>query len=178
MHKHVLLVAALTANLLTGCGGGGGDAASPAQAVALAPVSTSAAGITQTALPEVDQYIQGQLIEQKIPGITLVAVREGKIVYSKGYGYADRETARPVKPEDRFEIGSITKSFAATAIMLLVEDGKISLDDKLDKFLGTIPQGWTGITIRHLLNHTSGLPGISGCVDFCRLVCQQDTARR
>jgi CubicO group peptidase (beta-lactamase class C family) len=157
MNKRALFIAALAMSLLAACGGGGGTA-QVAGDVALAPVTTLAAGITQAARPEVDQYMQGQLVEQRIPGITLVVVRDGTIIYGKGYGYADRETARPVKPEDRFEIGSITKSFAATAIMLLVEEGKISLDDKLDKFIEAVPPRWNGITIRHLLNHTSGLP--------------------
>jgi len=155
--RPALFIAALATILLTACGGGGG-APKPAGDVVLAPVSTLAAGVTQTARPEVDQYMQGQLVEQRIPGMTLAVVRDGAVVYAKGYGYADRGNARPVKPEDRFEIGSISKSFAATAIMLLVEDGKISLDDKLDKFIGAVPPQWSGITIRHLLNHTSGLP--------------------
>lgn len=159
MNKRILFVVTLTTSLLAGCGGGsGGGAASPAVNVVLAEVSTLAAGITQATQPEVDRYMQEQLVEQRIPGITLVVVRDGTVIYGKGYGYADRETARPVKPEDRFEIGSISKSFAATAIMLLVEEGKVSLDDKLDKFISAVPPQWSGITIRHLLNHTSGLP--------------------
>ena len=158
MTRRALFLAALATSLLAACGGSGDDAAPPAANVVLAPVSTLGVGVTQTAQPEVDQYMQAQLVEQRIPGSTLVVVREGKVVYSKGYGYADREAARPVKPEDRFEIGSISKSFAATAIMLLVEEGKITLDDKLDKFIGAVPPQWSGITIRHLLNHTSGLP--------------------
>jgi D-alanyl-D-alanine carboxypeptidase len=157
MNRRNLFITALAASLLAACGGGGG-AAPPVVDVVLAPVTTLAAGVTQAALPEVDQYMQAQLVEQRIPGMTLVVVRDGTVVYGKGYGYADREAARPVKPEDRFEIGSITKSFAATAIMLLVEEGKITLDDKLDKFIAAVPQQWSGITIRHLLNHTSGLP--------------------
>ena len=159
MNKRSLLIAALTTSLLAACGGGGGGGTVPPAAdVVLAPVSTLAAGVTQTTQNEVDQAMQGQLVEQRIAGMTLVVVRDGTVIYGKGYGYADRETARPVKPEDRFEIGSISKSFTATAIMLLVEDGKISLDDKLDKFIASAPPQWSGITIRHLLSHTSGLP--------------------
>ena len=162
MNRRALVVAALAASLLAACGGGGGAAPPAAEVVppvaTLVPVTTLAAGVTQTDKPEVDQYMQAQLVEQRIPGMTLVVVRDGTVIYGKGYGYADRALARPVKPEDRFEIGSITKSFAATAIMLLVEQGKISLDDKLDKFIEATPSQWSGITIRHLLNHTSGLP--------------------
>lgn len=154
LHRRPLSIVVLTACLLAACGSHN----PPSEPVVLPVVTTLAAGVTQTAKLDVDQYIQGQLVEQKIPGITLVVVRDGAVIYAKGYGYASLESARPVKPEDRFEIGSITKSFAATAIMLLVEEGKISLDDKLDKFIDRVPAAWSGITIRHLLNHTSGLP--------------------
>lgn len=154
LNHRALFIVALSAGLLAACGGG----APPEGDVVLAPVTTLAAGVTQTTQLEVDQYMQGQLVEQRIPGMTLVVVRDGAVIYAKGYGYAERETARPVKPEDRFQIGSISKSFTATAIMLLAEEGKISLDDKLDKFIEAVPPQWSGITIRHLLNHTSGLP--------------------
>ncbi len=169
MIKRGLFIALLAASLLTACGGGGGGGAAPAENIVLTPVTTLAAGVTQTAQPEVDQYIQAQLAEQRIPGLTLVVVKDGTVVYGKGYGYADREIMRPVKPEDRFEIGSISKSFTATAIMLLVEEGKIALDDKLDKFLGATPPHWSAITIRHLLNHTSGLPEYPDAPTFAEL---------
>lgn len=153
-HLRAIFIAALAANLLAACGG---DAGAPA-AAPLPTVSTPAEGVEQTAKLDVDQYIQGQLIAQNIPGITLVVVREGKVIYAKGYGYDSLETRRPVRPEYRFQIGSISKPFAATAIMLLVEQGQVSLDDKLDKFIDRVPAAWCAITLRHILNHTSGLP--------------------
>ena len=79
MNRRALCIAALATSLLAACGGGGG-AAPPAGNVVLAPVTTLAAGVTQTAQPEVDQYMQGQLVEQRIPGMTLVVVRDGKVV--------------------------------------------------------------------------------------------------
>jgi D-alanyl-D-alanine carboxypeptidase len=147
-----LLIATLISLLLSGCGGGSSDSQ------ALPVVSTLPAGLIQADNAAVDQLVQTQMLEQRIPGVTLVVVKAGQIVYAKGYGYANLETATPVRPEDRFEIGSITKSFAATAIMLLVQDGKVSLDDKLDRYVGPLPAAWSGITVRHVLSHASGLP--------------------
>lgn len=156
MNKRRLLAAALAAALLAACGGGGGGTPPPVEAD-LPPVTTLAEGVTQTTRLEVDQYMQGQLVAQRIPGMSLVVVQDGQVIYAKSYGYASLAGARPVKPEDRFQIGSITKSFTASAIMLLVEEGKMSLDDTLDKYLDGVPPHWSGITIRHLLGHTSGL---------------------
>jgi D-alanyl-D-alanine carboxypeptidase len=156
MNKRAFCTAMLAAGLLAACGGDNNAPPPPADIV-LPPVTTLAAGVTQTTRLEVDQYVQGQLAEQRIPGISLVVVQDGQVIYAKGYGYASLEGALPVKPEDRFDIGSITKSFTATAVMLLVEEGKLSLDDKLGKFM-EVPSEWSAITIRHLLGHTSGLP--------------------
>jgi D-alanyl-D-alanine carboxypeptidase len=79
------------------------------------------------------------------------------VLYAKAYGYANLEAAVPAKPEHRFEIGSITKSFAAVGIMLLVQDGKIALDEKIGAYLGSVPAAWEPITVRQLLTHTSGM---------------------
>lgn len=153
--KRTLLITLLSAGLLFACGGG--SSSPPASELALPPVTTLAVGVTQTTRLDVDQYMQGQLVAQRIPGMSLVVVQDGQVIYAKGYGYASLESARPVKPEDRFNIGSISKTFAASAVMLLVEEGKMSLDDTLDRYLDNTPPHWSGITIRHLLGHTSGL---------------------
>jgi D-alanyl-D-alanine carboxypeptidase len=152
--KRALLITLLSAGLLFACGG---SSSPPAPQASLPPVTTLAAGVTQTTRLEVDQYMQGQLVAQRIPGMSLVVVQDGQVIYAKGYGYASLESARPVKPEDRFNIGSVSKTFIASAVMLLVEEGKMSLDDTLDKYIDRIPRHWSGITIRHLLAHTSGL---------------------
>ena len=152
----LLYAAVLAAALLAGCGGSSSPPEPPAEVV-LPAVTTAAVGVTQTANLAVDQYMQGQLVAQRIPGATVVVVKEDQVIYARGYGYANLENALPVKAEDRFEIGSITKSFAATAIMLLVEEGKMSLDDKLEKYIDGSPAQWSGITIRQVLNHTAGI---------------------
>jgi CubicO group peptidase (beta-lactamase class C family) len=106
---------------------------------------------------DVDSYIAGQLREQHIPGLAFAIIRDGQLVKSQGYGLANIELNVPVKPETVFQLGSIGKQFTATAILLLAEDGKLSLNDKIAKYFPAAPGAWTNITIRHLLNHTSGL---------------------
>jgi CubicO group peptidase (beta-lactamase class C family) len=92
-----------------------------------------------------------------IPGLSLAVVRDGRMVRLHGYGLANIELNARVTSETVFEIGSITKQFTATAIMMLVEEGRIDLDEKISKYLAGIPEAWDGVTIRHLLTHSSGI---------------------
>ena len=152
----LLLTAAIAASLLSACGGG----SAPTPVVhpsSLAPVSQPPAGMTQTANAAVDTFVQTMMKEGEIPGLSLAVMENGKLVYSKAYGYANLSNASPVTPDHKFQIGSITKSFAAVAVMLLVEEGKIKLDDPIGAYIGPAPASWTPITVRHLLNHTSGM---------------------
>ncbi len=104
----------------------------------------------------VDSLVNSELQKQNIPGLSVVVVRDGKIDYVKGYGLANIEHKVAVKPETIFQAGSIGKQFTSFAVMLLVQDGKMSLDDKLTKFFPDAPAGWDSITIKNMLNHTSG----------------------
>jgi CubicO group peptidase (beta-lactamase class C family) len=79
------------------------------------------------------------------------------VVYERGYGMANLETGTPIRPSSIFHVASVSKQFTAMAIMLLARDGKLSVDDNIRKTLPEIPDYGTPITIRHLLNHTSGL---------------------
>ncbi|MGH9780958.1 MAG: serine hydrolase domain-containing protein [Candidatus Acidiferrales bacterium] len=106
---------------------------------------------------KVDGYVLQAMHAQKIPGLALAVVRDGKIVKAKGYGLADIELNVPVMPQTVFESGSIGKQFAATAVMMLVEEGKIGLDDKITKYFPDAPATWRDITVRNLLSHTSGI---------------------
>ena len=106
---------------------------------------------------EVDDYIARQLKAYKLPGVALAIVRDGKIVKAAGYGLADRERNVAVTPATVFKIGSVSKQFVATGIMLLANDGRLGLDDPVSKYLQGTPESWTPITIRHLLTHTAGL---------------------
>ena len=105
-----------------------------------------------------DQYIPAQIKQQNIPGLSLAVIRDGKVIKAAGYGYANLELKAPATPDTVYEIGSISKQFAAEAIMLLVEDGKLKLDDPINQYLpANAPAIWQNITIRNLLNHVSGL---------------------
>ena len=75
----------------------------------------------------------------------------------EGYGLASVEFNVPATPETVFEIGSVSKQITAAAVMLLVEDGKINLDEKISKYLPNTPEAWKDVTVRHLLTHTSGV---------------------
>ena len=92
------------------------------------------------------------------PGASLLVVRNGRVVYAKGYGLADVASRTPVTPETNFRLASLSKQFTATAIMLLVADGKLRYDDSLTTLVPGLPHWADGVTVRHLLNHTSGLP--------------------
>ena len=91
------------------------------------------------------------------PGCALGVSRNNRVVYERGYGMANLETGTPISPGSIFHVASVSKQFTAAAIMLLVRDGKLALDDDIRKYLPEIPDYGTRITIRHLLNHTSGL---------------------
>ncbi|HKH49737.1 MAG TPA: serine hydrolase domain-containing protein [Thermoanaerobaculia bacterium] len=91
------------------------------------------------------------------PGCALGVVRDGGLVYSKGYGLASLEHGVPLTPQTALDIGSIAKQFTATTIILLAQDGKLSVDDDVRKFIPEMPDYGTPITLRHLLHHTSGI---------------------
>lgn len=106
---------------------------------------------------KVDDYIKAEMQKRNLPGLALAVVKEGKIIKIKGYGLANVETNVPVTTETVFKIGSVSKPIIAEGIMMLVEEGKISLDDKISKYLENTPDIWKDITVRHLLSHSSGI---------------------
>lgn len=106
---------------------------------------------------EVDDYVKAEMQRRHIPGTSIAVLRDGKIIKARGYGLANVELNVPATPETVYKIGSVSKQLIATGIMILTQDGKLSLDDKISKFLEGTPDTWKDITIRHLLTHTSGL---------------------
>ena len=116
----------------------------------------------------IDAYVKAEMRRQKIPGVSLAVLRGGKIEILKSYGLANVEHRVPVKPETVFQSGSIGKQFTAAAVMILVEEGKLALDDKITKYFAEAPAAWKNITIRNLLNHTSGLGDYPPEVDLRR----------
>jgi len=109
-----------------------------------------------------DEAINALRVQMKIPGTSVAVVRDGRIVKATGYGLANVELNVPVTPDTIFQAGSTGKQFLATAILLLAEEGKLSLDDSITKYFSEAPESWKPITIRKLLAHTSGLPDVWG----------------
>jgi CubicO group peptidase (beta-lactamase class C family) len=110
-----------------------------------------------------------QIDSANIQGAVLLA-KNGKVILSKGYGLANAEHDVPNKPETKFRLGSITKQFTAAAILQLQEQGKLSVRDNVLKYIPSAPSAWNGITIHHLLTHTSGIPSYTGAPGYERLM--------
>ncbi len=117
---------------------------------------------------KIDDFIKSEMQQQRIPGVSLAVVKDGQLVLAKGYGFANVEHQVAVRPETIFQSGSVGKQFTATAVMMLVEDGKINLDEKIGKYLGNVPDAWKNITVRNLLTHTSGMASYPKDFDFRR----------
>ncbi len=109
-------------------------------------------------LAELDRRVQAHLEENNIPGGLVAVATRGRIIHLKTYGMANAELAVPVTDSTVFEIGSISKQFVSAAVMLLVQEGKIGLDDPIHQYLSDLPSEWLGVTVRQLLTHTSGIP--------------------
>src|SRR5580704_6702792 len=128
--------------------------------VVLLSVAGLAAGASWSPADEgakVDAYVRGEMQRERIPGLALGVYRDGKIVKAQGYSVANLEWDVPVKADTIFQSGSVGKQFAATAVMMLVEEGKVALDDPVQKYFPDAPESWKDIKIRNLLSHTSGL---------------------
>lgn len=106
--------------------------------------------------PRVDA-IFAELAKPGSPGCALAVVKDGRIAYEKGYGLASVEHGVAITPKTVFDIGSTSKQITAASILLLVQNGKLSLDDDVHKFVPELPDYGVPVTIRHLLHHTSGL---------------------
>jgi CubicO group peptidase (beta-lactamase class C family) len=112
--------------------------------------------------PPIDELVRAEMAKYHVPGLSIGVVRNGKVILAKGYGLANVELGVPASPDTIYEIGSLSKQFTAAAIMLLVEEGKISLDERVSKYLPDLPAAWGEVTVRHLLTHTSGVPNYGG----------------
>lgn len=106
---------------------------------------------------QVDDLVQAAIKRGHLPGVAVVVNQGGKTVKAAGYGSANVELGVPVTPQTVFQIQSVTKQFTATAIMMLAEEGKLSVDAKVSAYLEGTPESWKDITVRHLLTHTSGI---------------------
>ncbi len=110
--------------------------------------------------PAIDSLIRKEMEALRIPGLVVGIGDRDNLVMLEAYGLADVQNGAPVQTNTRFELASITKQFTASAILILEQQGKLSIDDKITKYIDYAPPEWSEITIRHLMTHTSGLPGL------------------
>ena len=114
----------------------------------------------------IDDYILQEMARREVPGVALAVIQGTNVLKLSGYGASDRQSAPAVNAETAFEIGSITKQFTATLVLMLVEEGKLRLNDRLPRFFAGTPDDWSAITLRHLLTHTSGIRNYTGLEGF------------
>ena len=124
---------------------------------ALARDAVTSATAEQDLASRIDASI-APYFQADVPGATVIVVKDGKPVLRRAYGMADTAKGVKMRPEMALRLGSITKQFTATAILMLAEDGKLALDDDITKHLPDYPAKGKKITIEHLLTHTSGIP--------------------
>jgi len=105
----------------------------------------------------VDAMVRAKMVEHRIPGASLAVLRKGKIIHSRGFGFANLEHRIPALAKTSYLIASLTKMFTASAVLMLVDEGKVALEDRIDKHVPGLPEAWRPITVRQLLNHTSGI---------------------
>ena len=129
----------------------------------LAPVLLLASGVTAAAaqsratLDSIDRYVEAERARYHIPGASIAVLRADSVVLARGYGYANVELRVPASDSTVYQSGSVGKQFTAAAVVMLAEQGRLSLDDPITRFLPEGPAGWRRVTIRHLLTHTSGI---------------------
>jgi CubicO group peptidase (beta-lactamase class C family) len=134
----------------------------------LAAISLLLLGVSPvTAAPaeRLDEQVQAYLKTGGFQGAVLVA-KDGKPLLSRGYGGANLEWDIPATPDTKFRLGSITKQFTGMAILLLEEQGKLAVTDPVSKHIPEAPESWSGVTIHHLLTHTSGIPSFTSLPDY------------
>jgi len=114
----------------------------------------------QPRVDSVDAYLRREMTARRIPGLAVAVIQKGRIEKLGAYGDANVEFHVPTTPATLFQIASITKAFTGVAVMMQVEAGRLRLDESVGRYLDSLPPEWRGVTVRQLVNHTSGLPDI------------------
>ena len=110
-------------------------------------------------LPRLKAALDAQAASGRFSGVVLVA-RGDRVLFRQAYGLADREAGRPVELSSRFRLASVSKQFTAAAILRLQDEGLLSVDDPLCRWIRPCPEAWAPIRLRHLLSHTAGVPDL------------------
>jgi CubicO group peptidase (beta-lactamase class C family) len=126
---------------------------------------------------DVDALVRREMARQRIPGLSLGVVREGHLLRVEGYGLASVELDAPVTPRTMFQSGSVGKQFTSALVLLLAAEGRLGLDDPVSKHLPDAPPRWRGITVRHLLTHTSGIAEYTDRIDLRRDYTEDELLR-
>ncbi|MCY1035367.1 serine hydrolase [Corallococcus sp. BB11-1] len=126
---------------------------------------------------KIDSYVRAEQKRQGVPGLAVGVVHRGRVVLVKGYGSANLEHQVPAGTDTLFQAGSLGKMFTATAVMLQVEAGRVSLSDSITKYFPDAPATWAPITVRHLLTHTSGIQDLDGQIDNRKDYSDDDFAK-
>ncbi|MBL8516778.1 MAG: serine hydrolase [Betaproteobacteria bacterium] len=145
-------------------------AAQPAVSFADASRATASTVVVEGDIARQIDTVLAATFKSDEPGAAVIVVKDGKTVLRKGYGMADVEKKIAIQPGDVFRIGSITKQFTAVAILMLEEEGKLSVKDEITKFLPDYPTQGKKITVEHLLTHTSGIRSYTGMPDFRSII--------
>ena len=120
-------------------------------------------------IDRIEQFVREEMQRQKVPGVAIAVVQGGETRLARGFGLANVELGVPVSTKTVFQSASLGKQFSVMAVMLQVEEGKLSLDAPLTRIFPDAPAAWSGITPRHLLTHTSGIPDYTeGLIDMRR----------
>ena len=125
----------------------------------------------------IDDYVRAQMQAFALPAVSIAIVQDGKVVRAQAYGVADVARATPATPDTVFQIASVSKQFIAAGILLLAQDGRLTVDDPIGKHLDGTPASWQPITLRHLLTHTSGVVRESPAFDWMKVIPDADVVR-
>ena len=125
----------------------------------------------------IDAIVEEAMEEGPISGVSVAVARGPRVIFARGYGFADLENERPATPETVYHVGSITKQFTAAAIMQLVEEGAVRLDAPASDYLQQYPELGL-VTVEHLLNHTSGIPDYTTLVEWWESLSLETTPER
>jgi CubicO group peptidase (beta-lactamase class C family) len=146
--------------------------------LSLTLVAFPATAQTGAEVDSLDRYVRAELARQRVPGLSIAVLRGDSVVLARGYGYANVEHHVPAADSTVYEVGSISKQFTAAATVLLSEEGRLGLDDVITRYLPEGSSIWPGVTIRHLLTHTSGISDQSlDTLDFRKDYTEEELVR-
>jgi CubicO group peptidase (beta-lactamase class C family) len=144
----------------------------------LAAAASVAAAQAAPATAAIDRFLRAEMARQRIPGLSVAVLRGGRVLLSRGYGFANLEHRVPASDSTIYQSGSVGKQFTAAAIVMLSEEGKLGLDDPLRRHLPQGPEAWGAVTLRHLLTHTSGIPDYAdSTLDYRRDYTEDELVR-